>query len=179
MMVGMGTGVEREIIHRGVRFDLERLRVTTSAGDEVVREVVRHPGAVVIVALDGAGGVVLIRNQRPAVGRAVWELPAGTLEPGEAPEITAGRELEEETGYRPERVEKLGEFYTTPGLTDELMRAFVARGLTLAGQRLEAGEEIEAEVVPLERAWAMIDSGELMDAKSIVALLLAHRKGLL
>ncbi len=179
MMARMGTGVEREMIHRGVRFDLERLRLTTADGREVVREIVRHPGAVVIVALDGAGGVVMIRNQRPAVGRAIWELPAGTLEAGEAPEVTAGRELEEETGYRAARVEKLGEFYTTPGLTDELMRAYLASGLTPVGQRLEAGEEIEAEVLPVARVWEMFDSGELMDAKSIVALLLAQRRGLL
>jgi ADP-ribose pyrophosphatase len=175
----MGTGVEREIIHRGVRFDLERLRLRAEDGSEVVREIVRHPGAVVIVPIDDDGRVVMIRNERPAVGGAVWELPAGTLETGEPAQATAARELEEETGYRAERVEKLGEFYTTPGLTDELMRAYVATGLEFVGQKLEAGERIEAEAVPLERVWEMVDSGELMDAKSICALTLAQRKGLL
>jgi len=179
MMRGMSTRVEREMIHEGVRFDLERLRVVGSNGKEVVREVVRHPGAVVIVGLDGEGGVVLIRNERPAVGATIWELPAGTLEPGEDPSVTAARELEEETGHRPERVEKLGEFFTTPGLTDELMRAFVATGLTQVGQNLDDGETIEPEVVAIDRVWAMVDSGELMDAKSVVALTLAQRKGLL
>ncbi len=177
MMRRMGTGVEREIIHRGIRFDLERLRIPTEDGEEVIREVVRHPGAVVVVALDGKGGVVLIRNERPAVGQAVWELPAGTLETGEAPSLTAGRELEEETGYRAERVEKLGEFYTTPGLTDELMRAYVATELSHVGQKLDEGEVIDAEIVALERVWTMVDSGDLMDAKSIVALALAQRQG--
>ena len=121
----------------------------------------------------------MIRNHRAAVGRELWELPAGTLEPGEAPEKTAARELEEETGYRPGRVEKLGEFYTTPGLTDELMRAYVATDLVAAGQKLEAGERIEAEVVPAARVMELVDSGELMDGKSLAALWLAGRKGLL
>lgn len=179
MMRGMGTGVEREIIHQGVRFDLERLRGRADDGSEFVREIVRHPGAVVIAALDGDGRLVMIRNERPAVGEAVWELPAGTLEAGEPAQKTAARELEEETGYRAARVEKLGEFYTTPGLTDELMRAYVATGLEFVGQNLEAGERIEAELLELDLVWAMVDSGELKDAKSIVALTLAQRKGLL
>lgn len=141
---------------------------------------IRHPGAVVIVPFLGGpdDNLVLIRNHRFTVGTVLWEFPAGTLEPPEPPEACAARELEEEAGYRAERVVPIGAFYTTPGMTDELMRAYVATGLTPVGQRLMDDEEISTEAVPLRRLLAMIDSGELMDAKSCLALWLAMRRGL-
>jgi ADP-ribose pyrophosphatase len=136
---------------------------------------------VILPLLDGPEGrrVVMIRNRRPAVGKVLWELPAGTLEPPEAPETCAARELAEETGYRAATIEPLGRFYTTPGMTDELMWAFVATGLSEVGQRLEADEDLAVEPVAPGRVLAMIDSGELMDGKSVASILLAQRRGLL
>ena len=177
MMAGMDAGVEHEVLCRGSRFDFVRVRERLAGGGEVVREMVRHPGAVVIVAVTGEGEVVVIRNRRVAVGSEVVELPAGTRESGEDPAVTASRELLEETGYRAGRVEALGRFWTTPGLTDELMLAYVASDLEFVGQRLESGERITAELVAAGRVWEMVDCGELMDGKSIAALTLAQRKG--
>ncbi len=103
------------------------------------------------------------------------ELPAGTLERDEDPQHTAGRELEEETGYRAGRIHRLGEFYTSPGFADELMRVFVAEELAPGGQRLEPGEQIEVETVPCREALEMIDDGRIRDGKTIAALLMWQR----
>lgn len=168
------------MIHRGAKFDFEQVEIETSRGRVLSREVVRHPGAVVIVpVLEGPGGreIVMIRNARIALERWLVELPAGTLERGEAPEAAAGRELEEETGYRAATLRRLGRFHTTPGLTDELMHAFVATDLTFVGQRLEEDERVEAFAVPVASVLRMIESGELEDAKSMLAILLAVRRG--
>ncbi|MFM9994582.1 MAG: NUDIX hydrolase [Phycisphaerales bacterium] len=176
-------GAQRETIHRGVKFDLELVTIPGPGGTPIKREVVRHPGAVVILPiLEEPGGgrqVVLIRNERIAVGRTLWELPAGTLEPMEKPEECAPRELEEETGYRAATLTPLARFHTTPGLTDELMHAFVATGLTHVGQRLEADERLTVHPRPVAEALAMVDSGEMTDAKSMLTLLMAVRNGIL
>ncbi len=153
--------------------------VRTPAGKTLQREVVRHPGAVVIVPVLDSGEVVLIRNHRIAIGKALWECPAGTLEPPEHPDQCAHRELIEETGYRAATMRPLGWFYTTPGFTDEKMHAFVARRLSEVGQQLEEDENITVEPVPARRAIEMIEQGELTDAKSMLSLLLAERRGLL
>lgn len=173
---------ETQLIHKGAKFDFERITFEGDGGRIVTREIVRHPGAVVVLPLLAEGPstrIVMIRNTRAAIGKELWELPAGTLEPPEPPDRCAARELEEEAGYRAGTVEPLGRFYTTPGMTDELMHAFVARGLEPVAQRLEADERIRVEVVSVGEALGMIDSGQLMDAKSMLALLLAQRRGLL
>ncbi len=176
-------GSSSERLHHGRKFDLVRLTVPGPSGRPITREVVRHPGAVVVLPLLEAPGqpvrVVLIRNLRPAVGQSLVELPAGTLEPGEPPDACAGRELVEETGFAAATLEPLGRFYTSPGLTDELMSAFVARGLTAVGQRLEDDEEIAVVPMPVPDALALVDSAQLVDGKSILALLLARRRGLI
>jgi ADP-ribose pyrophosphatase len=146
------------------------------------REIVRHPGAVVVVAVKGTGAaaeVVLIRNFRISVEQRLWECCAGTLEPGEDPAVCAGRELIEETGYRAGRIIAIGWFYTTPGLTDEKMYAFVATDLTHVGQDLEDDETIEVECVSAAEAIRMVERGDIRDGKSIAALLMAERRGLL
>ncbi len=119
--------------------------------------------------------MVLIRNDRVAVGERIWELPAGTLEPGEAPEVSAGRELEEETGYRAGRITRLGAFYTSPGFIDERIHAYTAEELEPTAQALEDGEDIVVERVPVTEVLAMIDDGRLCDAKSIAAILMWRR----
>jgi ADP-ribose pyrophosphatase len=152
------------------------LAVEVLSRGEVSREVVRHPGAVLIVARLDGDRLALVRNYRVAVMQRLWELPAGTLEPGEPPEIAAGRELEEETGYRAARIEHLGDFYTSPGFCDELMRVYTAEKLEFVGQRLEPHEDIEVGVVTVDEALAMIDDGRIIDGKTIAALYLWMRR---
>ena len=173
------TGIEREPIHRGAKFDFERVTVTRSDGRVFAREVVRHPGAVCVLGVLDDGRVVAIRNFRIAVEGWEWELPAGTLEKGEDPAACALRELTEETGYRASEVISLGTFLTTPGMTDEVMHAFLATGLTRGEQDLEIDERIEVREMTVGDAMAMVDSGEMRDAKSMLTLALALRRGLI
>jgi len=183
-MPAMDHATTRETILKGRKFDFERVTFTNRVGERTTREVVRHPGAVCILPIldDGRAGeearVVMIRVYRFALDRDTWELPAGTLEAGEAPEACAPRELIEETGFEASSLTKLGSFHTTPGMTDELMHAFVATGLREVGQRLEEDELIKPVVVTVGEALAMIDDGRLADAKSMLTLLLAVRRGL-
>jgi len=144
--------------------------VAVGDGTSVQRELVVHPGAVVILALTGSNEVVLIRNTRFGVGEELWELPAGTLEPSESPADCAARELCEETGYKAERIEPLAQFYSTPGFCTEQMHVFLARNLTAVGQALEPGEQIRVELVPLKDARAMMLKGEIVDGKTIAVL---------
>lgn len=165
------------VVLRTRKFDVEE--VLTPDG---VRHVIRHPGAVVVLPLrEGPAGcrVVAIRNRRVAVGEELLELPAGTMEPPEPPEVTAARELEEETGFHAATIEPLGRFHTTPGMTDELMHAYIARGLRPVGQRLEAGEEIQVVELTAAELWSAVDAGEVRDGKTLACLLLALRRGLL
>lgn len=158
-------------VFRGIRFDVRALEVKTSAGKNFKKEYVAHPGAVVILPLFDNGDVALIRNQRFAVGQKLLELPAGTKEKGEEPAITAARELEEETGYKADKLVFLTSFFTSPGIADEKMEAYLASGLTKTQQNLDESEEIEVEIHSFERALKMIETGEIKDGKTITALL--------
>jgi len=174
--------VSRETLHRGRKFDFERVTLADERGRAMAREVVRHPGAVcVLPVLEGVAGaeVVFVRVERFAVGRVMLELPAGTLEAGEEPRACAGRELIEETGYEAGRLEAIGSFLTTPGMTDERMHGFFATDLRHVGQRLEEDERITVERRPVRAALAAAERGEIEDAKSLCLLLLAARRGLL
>lgn len=175
--------ISRTVLFRGSKFDFEQLTVRQGDGSEFRREVVRHPGAVVIVpVVQGDGGepsIAFVRNARWAVGQYLLELPAGTLEAGEPPDACARRELIEETGYEASRMTPLMSFYTSPGLSDELMWAFVATDLRHVGQKLEADEDLSVELVPISRVMGLIDSGELADGKSLASLLLARARGLI
>lgn len=176
--------VSRRVIHKGAKFDFEMLTFTTPGGKVLQREAVRHPGAVVIVPIleeKGRTSVVMIRNRRLALGEILLECPAGTMgdHGDEDPAQTAGRELIEETGYKAERLHSLGWFYTTPGMTNEKMHAFAATGLTHVGQALEEDENITVEIVPAAKAAGFVADGTLRDAKSMLAITLAERAGLL
>lgn len=171
--------LRRRNLHRGAKFDYEEI---TLPGSEITRQVVRHPGSVVILPIleraagpDGAGAegdeIVLIRNLRWSVGAYLFELPAGTRTPGEPPEQCAARELEEETGFSAATLTPLFRFYTGPGMTDELMHGFVATGLRRVGQRLEVDEMMTVHPTPIARVLEMIQSGEIMDSKSIATVL--------
>jgi len=162
-------------VFHGRRFDVHQVGLPGDDGRVHLRELVVHPGAVVVLALvDGVPGrerVAMIRNERFAVAETLWELPAGTLEPGEDPTACAARELIEESGYRAGQIRPLTRFFTTPGICTELMWAFVAEDLEHVGQRLEASERITVEVVELDRTMQMVKTGEIRDGKTIAALL--------
>lgn len=174
--------ISRRVLHRGAKFDFEQITFAGSDGRPLTREVVRHPGAVVVVPVLEEGGrrsVVFVRNERLAAGKWLLELPAGTMEPPEAPGACAARELIEETGYKAATLTPLARFYTTPGMTDELMHAFVATRLRHVGQKLELDERLRVEVIGAERAVEMAARGELEDAKTMLSLMLAERAGVL
>lgn len=155
----------------GARFRVDRYELSARDGSTRVRELVVHPGAVVVVPLLDDGRVVLIRNHRPMLGTTLLELPAGTLEAGEEPALAAARELREETGYLAETLVPLTRFYASPGITDERMHAFVARGLRAGEQQLDATEEIDVETMTLEAALACCRDGRIEDGKTLAALL--------
>jgi ADP-ribose pyrophosphatase len=140
-------------------------------------EVVEHKGGVVIVAQPAPGTIVLVSQQRHAVGEDLWEVPAGMLETGEDPAHAAARELREETGYRAERVRYLWSAYSTPGFCTELLRFFVAEGLTPGEPSPDDNEEFVVRTFALADAWAMVQRDELRDAKSQIALAWAMRNG--
>lgn len=160
-----------EILLKTRRFDVVRLSYQSADGQTHQREVARHPGAVTILPLLEDGRVCLIRNYRVAVDQTLIELPAGTLEPGEDPLVTARRELEEETGYRCAALEQLCEFFMSPGILSERMLLFLATGLTAGPPRLEAGEQIENLLVSWQDAMRFIERGEIHDAKTLAGLL--------
>lgn len=153
---------------RAVRLRLDRVRLPN--GRETSREIIEHPGSVGILPLLTGDRVLLIRQYRHAVGRTIWEIPAGTIEPGETPKECAGRELEEETGYRARSLTPFFDCYAAPGYSMELMRLFLARGLKPTERRPEEDEIISVEPITRERAFRMIKSGEICDAKTICAL---------
>lgn len=170
------------MLHRGARFDYVQASFAGTDGLEVTRQYIRHPGAVAIVPVlepdDGPRSVVLIRNYRVSLGTTIWEIPAGTLGANEDPGACAARELLEETGYRADHLEPLGAFYTSPGLSDELMHVYCGRALHFEGRRPEPDERMSVHPTPVEAMWRMIDRGDFRDAKSIAALQLAARRAL-
>lgn len=150
-----------------VRVDTVRL----PDGGEAKREVVEHPGAVVVVALNDKKEVIMVRQYRQATGEILLELPAGKRDRQEDPLDCARRELEEETGYGAKEWEVLCSFYTSPGFCNELLYLILARGLT-GGEAHPDGEEfIDALTIPLNQARRMIMTGEIKDAKTILGIM--------
>jgi ADP-ribose pyrophosphatase len=168
--------IEKQVIYDGVKLRLELHHLEDNeTGRRYKREVVVHPGAVVILALRADGQILLIRNRRYAVGQVLLELPAGTLEKNEDPMNCAGRELLEETGYLAGRLKPIGTYFTSPGILSEKMYAFAAYDLQEQKSALEEGEEIELEPTPLDQAIGMIGDGRIQDAKTIATLLMYDR----
>lgn len=165
-------------MYTGRVLSLEVDRVGLAGGGEAVREVVRHPGAAVVVPVLDDGRVLLVRQFRYAAGETLLELPAGKRDGGEDPAACAARELAEETGLAATSLQRVTGFFTAPGFTDEFIQCFVARGLTpAAGAVKDADEELELLPVTLEEARRLIACGEIRDAKTIVGLLLCARRG--
>ena len=163
-------------IYNGKIFDVVVEKVTLPNGMTKNREVVRHPGAAAMVPFLDDGKVVLIKQYRHAVGEFLWEIPAGTLEPGEKAVECARRELVEETGYEASSLDKLAQILPAPGYTDERIHIFLATGLTPAEQKLEDDEVLKAEPTLFETALKMITKGAIQDAKTIAGLLLTSMK---
>ena len=170
--------LDKQVLYDGakVRLEVHHLR-DEETGRRFKREVVVHPGAVLILPMLDEETVLLIRNYRYAVGRTLLELPAGTLEKGELPIDCAGRELQEETGYLAGRLVPLGNFYTSPGVLSEQMFAFTATELEKTKQALEEGEEIEVVPTPFADALRMIREGQIVDGKTVAALLWHEKWG--
>lgn len=139
-------------------------------------EVVRHPGGAAVLPVLADGRIVLVRQLRPAVGGMVLELPAGRLEAGEPPADCAWRELQEEVGYRPGRLEKLGEMLSSVGFCNERIHLFLASELEAVPQALEQDEFLDILTLSLDEALARLDRGEIPDGKTALALLLYARR---
>lgn len=164
-----------EILLTSQRFRVERVPERHADGALGSRDVIRHPGAVVMLPVLADGRLCLIRNRRTAVGKTLLELPAGTRDRTEPPEVTARRELLEETGYRAQRWRQLLSFFVSPGILDERMWLFLAEGLTPGPPQREPDEQIENYVCSRAEALAMVESGAIEDAKTLVGLLYYDR----
>src|SRR5262245_6098275 len=159
---------------RVVNLDLDSVRFPDDSIGQL--EMLRHPGAAAVVPfLDPPGGadpqVVLIRQFRHATDGYIWEVPAGRLDGGEPPEACAARELEEETGMRARRLERLTTIYTTPGFTDERIHLFLADGLEPGAEHREADEFMELHTLHWSQVLGLIERGEIVDGKTLVSLL--------
>jgi ADP-ribose pyrophosphatase len=164
--------IESSNVYKGKILALRVDTVRLQDGRVSYREIVEHPGAVAIVALDKQNQVVLVTQYRKAANEFLLEIPAGTLEPRETPEACARRELEEETGYRTSHLVPVGHFFTAPGFCTEVIYTFLARGLKKGTARPDEGEEINTKLVPLTQVPNLIKSGEIHDGKSIASLLM-------
>lgn len=162
-------------IYDGRVIKLDVLDVELPDGQNSKREIVKHPGAVAIVALDDQRNILMVRQWRMAAGRAMLEIPAGTLDPGEEPLVCADRELQEETGLRAGKLEPLGAFFVAPGYTTEKIHLFLATGLTESRLPMDDDEFIELVRIPLEEAVRRVVAGEIEDGKTITGVLRAAR----
>lgn len=165
----------KRLVHQGQRISLYHVEVPGRDGSSVTKELVEHPGAVVILPLLDDGRVCLIRNWRYSAGTALWELPAGTLEPGEPTLPAAQRELEEETGYRAKSWKLVHEFWASPGVYGEKMWLYAAQGLEPGSQQLDDTEQIEPMLIPWQEAVQMALQGTIQDAKTLLGILMWDR----
>jgi ADP-ribose pyrophosphatase len=164
--------ISTETIYKGKIFDI-RIDEIREGDVEYKRDIVVHPGSCVIVPVFADKTVALVRQYRHAAEKYLLEIPAGTLEKGEDPETGAIRELEEEVGFVAGKIEKLSEFYVSPGFVTEKMHLYLATDLTETSQKLEEDELIEIERISFPQAFEMIKTGEIEDAKTIIGLMLA------
>ena len=175
------SALREEILSREPRFEgalirVERWRVRLPNGSPALREVVLHPGAAAVVAVDERGLVTLVRQHRPAVGEVMLEIPAGKLDgPGEDPLACAQRELEEETGLVAANWRLLTTLCTTPGFCDERIALYLATGLSQGEARPDDDEFLRVERMPLKEAVDRVLSGDLRDGKTALGLLMASK----
>src|SRR3954454_24210153 len=175
--------VASDVVHQGHYLEFRVDTIERADGSTGKRDIVGHPGAIAVLALDDDDRVLLVRQWRTAAGEALLEIPAGTLDihdgVTEDPDVAARRELEEETGHRATTWRKLAEFWTAPGFATELMHLYVATGLTgvHGDDRLapDEDERLELSRVTIDEALALVDRGEISDAKTILGVLWLER----
>lgn len=174
----MSNNLEEKTIHTEIIFEgrvvkLQVDDVTLPNGEQSKRELIKHPGAVAVIALTQDQKLVLVKQYRKPLEKSILEIPAGKLEPGEKPEVTAKRELEEETGYTTNHLEYLTSFYTSPGFADELLYIYFADQLIVLDNKkpLDEDEFIEIVEVPIENLEERVINQEIHDAKTMFALL--------
>jgi ADP-ribose pyrophosphatase len=170
-----------KVVFEGRLFRVLRDRLIEPGGNQNERDVIRHNGSVVILAIDRSKSkknpwVVVERQYRHAARQFLWELPAGKLERGEDPLAGAQRELAEETGYRARKWKLLTEFYPSPGFLGEAMKIFLAEGLQAGPTHLEDDEQIELRLVKLSDVLKMIDKGAILDGKTLIGVLMYARQ---
>ena len=164
------TTIEREVIYQGKVFDVEKHIVSLPNGKTSVRELVYHNGAVAVLVIDESDRIVLVEQYRKAFEAMSLEIPAGKLEVGEEPLASARRELEEETGYQADRLHKIFSFYGAPGFCSERVDVFVAEGLHEGPMNLDEDEFLQMKRYSFDEAIALLDSGRITDAKTIMAI---------
>lgn len=160
-----------ELIYKGRVFEIRREQLREPGGIKVTREVVAHPGSVVVLPVLADGRIVLIWQYRHAAGQYLWELVAGHKEPNETFLEGAGRELKEEAGYTARRYKKLLEIFPSPGLLSERMVIYLAEGLTKGEAHPEEDERITTKILSLEEALRWIRTGKIVDSKSVSGIL--------
>ncbi len=165
--------IKSETILQGRAFKIRRDYLKTPDGQETRLEIIEHGGSVVIVPIDPEGNILFVRQYRHATGQDMLELPAGTRDGDEPYEACAAREIREETGMEAAKLEKVGEFYLAPGYSTEFMAVFLATDLKQNPLDADEDEFLSVEKIPLQKAMEMLESGDVKDAKSLAAFLLA------
>jgi len=160
------------VVFKGQAVKLRVDSVRLPGGRQSEREIVEHGDCVVIIPIDAGGNLLLVKQFRKPVERELLEIPAGGIDPGEEPAAAVCREMREETGYRPQKIEKLGGFYASPGYCTEYMHLFLARDLVLDRLHAEDTDSIELVKVSLSQVAELIATGAICDAKSIAGLLI-------
>ena len=163
-----------ETLLKGRAFTIRRDWLKTPDGRETKYDIIEHGGSAVIVPIDADGNLLFVRQYRHAAGTDLLELPAGTLDEGEEPAVCAAREIREETGFAAGKLEKIGEFYLAPGYSTEFMVVYLATDLKHDPLEADADEFLSVEKIPVKQALEMAEKGEIPDAKSLAALLLAQ-----
>ena len=163
--------VSSQLIFNGRAVKLHIDTVQTASGRETTREIVEHADCVAIIAVDADSNVLLVKQFRKPVEKELLEIPAGGIDPGESPEDAVRREMQEETGYLPQKIVRIGGFYSAPGYCTEYLSLYLASELTPSRLFAEDTEGIEVVWTPLEQVPALITSGRIEDAKSITGLL--------
>lgn len=164
------TPIASHHIHSGRIIDVSTERLLYANGREYDLDFVRHPGAAAVVAVDDAGRVCLVRQYRHGITDFLWEIPAGKLDPGEAPQVCAVRELAEETGVTAKRWTSLGQFLPAPGIFTEVIHLYLARDLVIGKAAPDADEDLEIQWLPMADAAAKVLRGEWNDGKTALAL---------
>jgi len=159
------------VIYSGHILKLRIDQVRLPDGSQSSREIVEHGNAVAIAAIDADDNILLVKQYRRAAGKDLLEIPAGCVDPGEEPDATVIREMQEETGYRPNKIKRLGGFFSAPGFCTEYLHLYLAEELAPGKLHAEDTDSIELVRVPLDEVEGLIDSGVICDAKSIAGLL--------